>query len=571
MAFYEQRGPAVPHLPTSMITRRSLLIRLFRVALLAAAVLVIRQAVQQRESDAAAAALQPERLRDFLPDIQTLGAPLPTSGWRPALGADEKLLGYITTTAPESDKIIGYSGPTNSLLVFNPQGVLTGIRVLKSHDTSDHLAEVIADRKFFNQFKNRKPSQPLEAPLHTVTGATLTSAAIAQGILQKLGQSTGTSLRFPDEITLAEVQTLLPAATSMRASATHPGGFEILDADENRIGLAVRTSPVTDTLIGYKGPTDTLMLLDVSGQVLKKIALRRSYDTKRYVGYITGDAYFLNLFNDRSLESLASLDFEAAKIEGVSGATETSWSMAEGLKRRAQTLLEQQPAGWLRKITWRWQDWGHLAVLASALLMAFTRLRGRAWVRHMHHALLVLYAGFIAGELLSQGLLAGWAAHGTPWKNAPGLLLLAVVALLGPVFTSKHLYCHHICPHGALQQLLARRLRRQWRVPTRLDKALSRLPFLLLAFVFLTVIFGWGVDLNDLEPFDAYVFRVAGLASIIIATVGLIAALFTPLAYCKYGCPTGAVFKLLRFTGDGDRLGARDWLAAVLIGVAALI
>jgi len=202
--------------------------------------------------------------------------------------------------------------------------------------------------------------------------------------------------------------------------------------------------------------------------------------------------------------------------------------------------------------------------------MAFTRLRGRAWVRHGHHALLVVYVGFIAGELLSQGLLAGWAAHGTPWRSAPGLLLLAAVALLGPVLTSKQLYCHHICPHGALQQLLARRLRWQWKVPAGVDRALSRLPFVLLAFVFLTVVFGWGVDLNALEPFDAYVFRVAGWASIGIAVIGVVASLFTPLAYCKYGCPTGAVFKLIRFTGDGDRLGARDWIAAGLIAVVGL-
>lgn len=548
---------------------RHLLIRLFRLMLLVAAVLVIREAVQQRAAEETAAALQPERLRDFFPDIQTLGPALPTSGWRPVLGPAEKLLGYITTTAPESDSIIGYSGPTNSLLVFSPQGLLTGIRVLKSHDTSDHLAEVIADRAFFTQFRNQKPGEPLKAPLHTVTGATLTSAAIAQGILLKLGQSTGTSLRFPDEITLAEVQSLLPAAAALKPSPQHPGGFEVLDADQKRIALAVRTSPVTDTLIGYKGPTDTLMLLDASGQTLKKIALRRSYDTTRYVGYITGDQYFLNLFNDRSLEDLATLDFEEARIEGVSGATETSWSMAEGLKRRAETLLQQQPAGWLRKITWRWQDWGHLAILASALIMAFTRLRGRAWLRHTHHALLVIYAGFIAGELLSQGLMAGWAAHGTPWRSSPGLLLLAAVALLGPVFTSKQLYCHHICPHGALQQLLARRLRWQWRVPAWLDKSLSQLPFLLLAFVFITVVFGLRVDLNDVEPFDAYVFRVAGLASIVIAIIGIIASLFTPLAYCKYGCPTGALFKLIRFTGDADRLGTRDWLAAALIALAA--
>ena len=85
-----------------------------------------------------------------------------------------------------------------------------------------------------------------------------------------------------------------------------------------------------------------------------------------------------------------------------------------------------------------------------------------------------------------------------------------------------------------------------------------------------SVIVGWAVDLNSLEPFDAYLFRIAGSASLTIAVIGLVTSLFQPLAYCKYGCPTGALFKLLRYTGDADRLGARDWVAAGLL-VAGLL
>lgn len=546
----------------------SIFIRFWRLAMLAAAVLVIREHVQQRSIEEAVAAIQPDRLRDFFPEAAALGSANPTSGWRPVYNLEQNLLGYIATTAPESDKIIGYSGPTNSLLAFTPQGTLIGFRILKSHDTSDHLAEVIADRKFFLQFKDQKPGGKLTAPIHTVTGATLTSAAIAQGVMNRLGQSAATSLRFPDEITLAEVQSLHKEAAALKPSPRYPGGHEVFDAKNQRIGVVVRTSPIADPLIGYKGPTDTLMLLDAEGAVLKKIALRRSYDTKRYVGYVTGDSYFLNLFNERPLEALADLDMD--KVEGVSGATDTSRSMAEGLKKRAENLLTLSPTGWLRNLQWRWQDWGHIAVLVAAFVMAYTRLRGRAWIRHCHHALLVLYVGFIAAELLSQGLLTGWAAHGTPWQSAPGLVLLGAVALLGPTLTRKQLYCHHICPHGAFQQLLARRVKKQWRIPSWLDRKLSQIPLILLGLIFIAVVYGWSLDLNDLEPFDAYVFRVAGWASIVLAVLGLTASLFTPLAYCKYGCPTGALFKLVRFTGDADKIGIRDWLAAILIAITVL-
>jgi len=549
---------------------RSLFIRLWRVGLLVAAVLVIRDAVQTRDRLEAAAALTPERVRDFFPDVDHLGEANPGNGWRTVFDRRDRAIGYATTTAPESDKIIGYSGPSHCLMVFNMKGQVTGVSLLKSHDTTEHVAEVVADEEFFAQFKAMKPGGEVPEKLHAVTGATLTSAAITEGVLAKLGRASGTSLRFPEEITLEEVTRLEGAARKLEPSKQHPGGWDVLDAEGKKIAIAVRTSPVADGIAGYKGPTDTLMLLDASGTTLKRIAIRKSYETKRYLAYVTGDDYFLNLFNETTLEKMADMDFKEAKVEGVSGATETSWAVAESLKRRSQNLLEARPSGWLRQIRWRWQDTGHLVVILSALLMAFTYLRGITWLRHAHHGLLVLYAGLMAGELLSQGLLAGWAAHGTPWKSTPGFLLLAAVALLGPVFTSKHLYCHHICPHGALQQLLARRLKWRWHLSPRVERVLSLLPFVLLAFVLMSVVFGWGADLNSLEPFDAYVVSVAGWASISIAILGLIASLFQPLAYCKYGCPTGALFKLLRFTGDGDRLGVKDWLAAGLLVIAVL-
>jgi Na+-translocating ferredoxin:NAD+ oxidoreductase RnfG subunit len=537
--------------------------------LLAAVVWLIRGEVHRRALLEASAALTPERVQDYFPDARKLAEVNPTNGWRTVLDYRDQTLGFVTTTFPESNAVIGYSGPTNCLVIFDDKGVLIGIRILKSHDTADHVAEVIADRKFFNQFRGIKPGALPPEPLHTVSGATLTSTAIAQGVLEKLGKASTTSLRFPEEITLEEVRRLEPAAASLRPSSKQRDGQDVLDAQDKVLGIAIRTSPVTDALVGYKGPTDTLMLLDPAGTTLRRMALRKSYDTKRYVAYVTGDDYFLNLFNGMALENLATLDFDKAKIEGVSGATETSFSVADGLRRRAQSLAAQRPAAWLRLIHWRWQDTGHVAVILMAFLMAFTHLRGIAWVRHLHHAALVIYAGFIAGEMLSQGLFAGWAGHGTPWQNAPGLLLLGVVALLAPVFTSKHIYCHHICPHGALQQLLARRLSWQIRLPGLLERGLSTLPFVLLGCVLFAVLSGGPMNLNAIEPFDAYLFRIAGWGTILVAIIGLVAALFTPLAYCRYGCPTGALFKLLRFTGDNDRFGPRDWLA-LLVLLAAL-
>jgi Na+-translocating ferredoxin:NAD+ oxidoreductase RnfG subunit/predicted small integral membrane protein len=541
---------------------RSLLLRAWRLSLLVLAVVVI-----QRRQPSGLQSIAVERVRDFFPAAATLEA---SDGFWTVKDASGIALGQVMQTAPESDDIIGYSGSTNTLIALDRNRRILGLRVLRSGDTTDHLAEVVRHREFFGQFYQKKVDDLAAMQPQAVSGATLTSSAIAEGVLRRMGKSAMKSLRFPQELTLDEVTKLEPKAKALRGEAPR---WEVLDEKQNVIAIAIRTAPASDGVVGYKGPSDSLMLLDAEGKTLRSMALRKTYDTEAYTAYVTGDPAFLKTFDGMTMDAIAGIDFDKAGVEGVSGATQTSWGVAEGVRVRAQAFLKEKAdtAAWWQRIRWRWQDAGHLIVILSACVMAFTRLRGIAWCRHAHHALLVIYGGFVSGEMLSQGLMAGWAAGGVPWRNAIGLVALAAVALLGPVFTSKQLYCHHICPHGALQQLLARRLRWQWSPSKRLDGLLSVLPFVLLLVVFASVVWVLGIDLNQVEPFDAYLFRVAGIASIGIALAGLLWSLVTPLAYCRFGCPTGALFKMLRFTGTGDRLGVRDWLAVAVIVTAFFV
>jgi NosR/NirI family transcriptional regulator, nitrous oxide reductase regulator len=71
------------------------------------------------------------------------------------------------------------------------------------------------------------------------------------------------------------------------------------------------------------------------------------------------------------------------------------------------------------------------------------------------------------------------------------------------------------------------------------------------------------------EPFDAYLWKAAGWATISIAIGGLIASLFVPMAYCHYGCPTGALLNFVRKHGAKDRFGRREIAALLLVALAA--
>lgn len=514
------------------------------------------------------ATLDVSRIRDFFPAATNLGTRDPDTGVQRVLDESGGALGLVTQTAPLSDDILGYCGPTNTLIACDVQGKVIGLRVLRSGDTPDHLAEVIRHRAFFDAFKGVKLGDTATRPkVDAVSGATLTSTAIAEGVLRRLGQE-GTSLRFPEAITLEEVKALVPEAAKVarHSDVELPGVLDVLDANGKRIAQVTRTSPSSDAIVGYKGPTDTLIVLDADGAKVVAIRLRKSFDTKDYVGYVTGDRYFMGFFNGMKVGDLGELDFAKAKVEGVSGATETSWAVAEGLKRRAQVLATKPTAtSWKAGIPLKAADWGLLAVLGFSLVMTFSSLRGRRWARWLHHALLIAYAGLLCGAMLSQGMFVGWALHGVPWQSAPVLVLLAAFALALPMFTRRQFYCHHYCPHGALQQVLAHRLKWQLHVPHKLGLWLEKVPWLLLVFVLAVAMLGLEVNVNALEPFDAWLIRVAGWGTITVAVIGLVASLFVPMAYCRYGCPTGALLKFVRHAGHGDAFGKRDGVALALV------
>ena len=183
---------------------KPILLRAYRLGVLALIAWLIHDQ-QKWLTNQRHAALTVERIRDFFPMAKTLEA-VESNGLQRVRDADENALGFVTQTSPESNSIIGYSGPTNTLIAFDPQTRVIGLRVLHSDDTPDHLSSVLRKRSFFDSFKGMKQGAPdAKIKVDAVSGATLTSTAIAEGVLKRLGQK-ASSLRFPNDITLDEIR-----------------------------------------------------------------------------------------------------------------------------------------------------------------------------------------------------------------------------------------------------------------------------------------------------------------------------------------------------------------------------
>ena len=497
------------------------------------------------------------------------------------LDVSGEAVGFCFQTSPASDTVIGFSGPSNMLIICDARKAICGIEILSSGDTRDHVSVVTSDKAFWNQFLGKTPEelkQTPDKPYMTSAGATLTSLAMIEALNTRLGKVRKIT-RFSDEPQLEEIQKIFPKATQLRPDAGDSSIINVYDHAGSPLGWTLRTSPAADSIIGYQGPTDSLIGFDSTGTAVG-LCIRKTFDNEPYVSYVRDDMAFKKYFIGQTFEEIASTENKNSRIEGVSGATMTSQAIAEAIVVASQSVSERHSRHFFgREFIFRIQSldapqWGAIFIIFIGLIIGYTRLRGH-WVGRIVLPLLVLtYLGFGSGALLSQAQLWGWAIYGIP-QGATVLLLLSLLAVGSPAATGRNIYCNQLCAHGAAQQLLKITIPNQrFRVLKDVQKSLGPLlqhvrwlPWTIFISCALLSIFDMKISLVDFEPFDAYLPTVAGTSAIVICIVGLAISSLSPMAYCRYGCPTGAMLRYVRLHRQSGRI---TWQDAVLCGCFAI-
>ena len=490
-----------------------------------------------------------------------------------AYDEQEKRIGLITQTSPQGDSAIGFSGSTNLMVIWDEEDQVSSVSIRTSGDTVDHVDAILEKPDFFKQFEGKTREDLAElGNIEAVSGATLTSMAIVDAIALRFGGEKKVG-RFPNPIQLEEVIKYFKTASELVPSTTHPSLVEVHDNNGTVLGKVGRTSPYSDQIIGYQGPVDTLLAFDQNSS-LQGMRIRSSFENQPYADYPNDDAYFESLFTGKTIAELADMNLTEEEVEGVSGATMTSIAMAEGIVKTAgdwdrESVSVKDSAKPL--IYWKARDYGSLGVILFAGFVAFTRRGKTKFFRITLQILLVCYLGLVNGDILSQALFAGWAQNGIPWQRAPILALLSLAALIIPMVTGKSFYCHQLCPHGAAQQWMRKLKKKPIHIPRALDNILKCVPVALLFFVVFLAFSSSTHTVAILEPFDAYVWEVAGAITIAIALISLLVSAFVPMAYCRYGCPTGAMLKLFEFGKNDQGWTRRDYLSFGLLGLALIL
>ena len=548
------------------------LVRGWRLLALAAAVLLLQNTTPPTES--ALTRLTLDDARAFFPEAKRLrSGPHQTLDVQDAAG---NRLGRLVTTSPDADAIIGYAGPSNVLVALDLEEKVVGTRILSSEDTPEHVDPLRRDPAFQASFKGWRPTTQPAPALSAYAGSTLTAYAITESIQRRMSGNY-VSLRFPTPLALREIQAAgFPDATTFEPNTPRLGWNLVRGANRAHLGYVVRTSPSADEVMGYAGPSETLIAVEPDARRLRKVTLRSTYDTAEYVGRIReeepdadGSTFFSKLTRWDARE-WAELDFRAAQVDTVAGATLTSYAIAKGIQTRFADDQFGRQQGRVT-IAARMRAAALWCFAVGALVMTFTGLHGRPLIRRLWQLSLVGGLGLWLGQLVSLSMFAGWARHGLPWEQAPALLAMGGIALLVPWATRRQAYCHHVCPHGAAQSLLGGLPKLHVSVSARWHARLSRVPGIVLGGVFLAALLWPRWSLGQAEPFDAWVLGGAVAVPAALAVAGLLASVRVPMAYCKYGCPTGALLKFVRSASEQERWAKRDTLAAVVLLVGAAL
>ncbi len=135
--------------------------------------------------------------------------------------------------------------------------------------------------------------------------------------------------RFDATKALPLVRMFLPAASSIGEPDADDRVSPILNAKGEPAGWVAQTHPESDSITGYAGPSNLLVMFDLSRRVAG-VALMVSADTSGHVAKVMDNSSFTSQWNGRHQASLS----QSGSPRIVSGASLTSEAMARGVAAR---------------------------------------------------------------------------------------------------------------------------------------------------------------------------------------------------------------------------------------------
>lgn len=339
-------------------------------------------------------------------------------------------------------------------------------------------------------------------------------------------------------IELLEVQDLFPEAQQLQFLDT--SYFAVKNAENETIGSVMLSPPYSDGIKGYAGPTPLLIALDKDGKIMQ-VKLLANRETPGFLNSVIKAGY-LDSWNGLTVNEALQKN-----VDAVSGATYSSKGIQNSLKARLAVVSKQNVTETI--------DNGALLpnicillVVIMALICFFNPQKTKT-LRLVTLLLSIGILGFWRNASMSLLKFYSWLTSGITWPLEWVLIVIFALAVLLPLFTGRAFYCTYLCPMGALQELAGKACKKKVVVPKTAVTILLIIRKLFLLTLLILVAANAGIDLAFAEPFSVFSVQSITLFSIVFAAIVLVVSLFINRAWCRFLCPTGLLFDLVRRVG----------------------
>lgn len=357
-------------------------------------------------------------------------------------------------------------------------------------------------------------------------------AVVAVCIFNKENDEADESL---PSIELSEIHDLFPDAQQLQLLDT--SYFAVKDAENETVGSVLLSSPYSDGIKGYAGPTPLLIALDKEGKIMQ-VRILANRETPGFLKSVT-NAGFFESWNGLSVDEALQKD-----VDAVSGATYSSRGIQNSLKARLAVVSRQSVAETTDNSA-LWPNLCILLVVVMALVCFFIPQKTKT-LRLITLLLSILILGFWRDAMMSLYLFYGWLTNGLSLATEWVLVLVALLAVMLPLFTGKAFYCTYLCPMGALQEMVGKACKKKVKMSNKLVTVLLIIRKLYLLVILVLLALGIITNLVFFEPFSVFSVRSLTVFSVVFAVIILAASLFINRAWCRFLCPTGLLFDLVR-------------------------
>lgn len=337
-------------------------------------------------------------------------------------------------------------------------------------------------------------------------------------------------------------------------------------ASTSNEAIVVASRAVAPEVTGYGGPLNVVVSIGADGKV-RGVHIRHHSETPSYV---TGLPAFLKTFEDRDIRDGCTRS--GSHFDAMTGATKTMQAVEKAVGATCQAVgskvlgldIHEAVAGSALSDPALW--W----VVASLILMVLTHRFANRWWRLAFLAACFVIGGVIFNIQLSTQWLISLARLEIPsiTGNLPFAILTFAIIVLAVLFGP--LYCSHMCPFGALQELVGtvtRVFHLHKMPPDRVYDIARLVKYALLAMVFMMVLSADPMSWLKWDPLSSvFSGRVSGVVLLVIALALLGSALVFRF-WCRFFCPVGAFFLLFNRTAGFFGLTPKRAYSACDLGI----